>query len=196
MQPTLLRSHVLIWMGSVMFAALGMLAIIQPNLILAYFSSVAWLVIPSWIISVLLIWRWAVVLGRYDLLVVIPCVSLVAFAFSMSYSADIICYLPDDGNTMFTVLGWGAQPFNFPAQARILGLQMIWAASIAVAGISLKRGLNPISQAVNPPLNWTQKGRLWSCVLIQCSLIVLVTAGLLYWEVIHQMQLPTAFSSR
>ncbi len=196
MQPTLLRSHVLIWIGSVIFASFGMIVIIQPNLILGCFSSVAWLVIPSWIISVLLIWRWAFVLGRYDLLVVIPCVLLVAQAFAVSYSADIICYLPDNGYTMFTVCGWGAPPLDFPAQARILGLQLAWAVSIAVVGMGLRRGFNPISKTVNPPLNLGDRGRLWACVLIQCSLIVGVTAWLLHRELIQQMQMESPLSVR
>ena len=136
--------------------------------------------IPSWILTTLLVTGLAAFFGTYDLLVVTTCVIPALLYFGFSYAADVTSYLPDNGHTMYDIAG-GIPPFDFAHQSVFLLEALAWALSTAGGALLLKRCLFP-SPAAQPV-------RLWRSVAIDLGTLALVLVVILGFALRHQLSL-------
>jgi len=195
MKRSLLRNHLVAWIAAVVFAypsGFVLVALAPPNLVLEQpLVGLPRLLIPS-VLAPLFIWRLAVLLGPYDLLVIIPGGLAVALSFGLSYSMDIQSFLPDDGHTFFDVFTFGSRPFYFLGQFRIFSFLLIWAAAMVWGGIALKRwgqARSATEKADSVPLALNQKERqrmgLW--LAFDLGLMVCLTFVILRVEIANRV---------
>ena len=143
----------------------------------------------AWIPITLLVAALAAILGSYDLLVIVTCVVPAMLYFAANYAASISSYLPDNGHTLYDIVG-GIPPFDYPDQLSSLFHALGWALSAAAAGIALKRWLlhlrgNPSSSI----LTSGEKPHLWRLVAFDLGFLFLVTFVVLAVDLGHQLRL-------
>lgn len=186
MKRSFLRSHLMAWIACALFIFLcgPLLLMAQPKFLLTTFFIVWPRVLLSWAVPTLFMWRLAVLLGRHDILVLVPVAISVALGFSLDYSQDVWSFLPDDGHTLFDVCTFGARPFDVLGQASILGFMLFLVLSTASVGIALKRTFENRQARASRTLpvrvssqEWKKIG-LW--LAFDLSLIVCVTAVILH----------------
>ena len=136
--------------------------------------------IPSWILTSLLVTSLAAFFGTYDLLVVTTCAIPALLFFGFSYAANVTSYLPDNGHTMYDIAG-GIPPFDFAHQSVFLLEALAWALSTAGVALLLKRCLFPSPSA--------QPEHLWRSVVIDLGTLALVLAVILGFDLRHQLRL-------
>jgi hypothetical protein len=181
---TFFRSHLVAWIAALVF---GWLSAIALFLVPPYHPGA--IVIP-WIVSVLLICGVALILGRYDQLVILAGACSVALSFGIRYAMSVSVFLPDDGHTMFNVLMDGAHPFALWAQARLFAIFFIWAATVVGTGLALKRWmrLSPAGPGVSSNLvpDPKEKSKIWRWLAFDFALIFCITFGMLRHEVMER----------
>ena len=189
MKRSFLRNHIVAWMAAIVLAYVGagVLNAIPPKLLLHYpfIGPVLPVFVIVTLIEIFVAWRVAILLDRFDPLLLVAVALISALAFGASYSTDVRTFLPDNGHTFFDVGTWGARPFDFWGQFEIFAFILAWAIFTIGAGIALKRLAWNSSAVAAPSPGDSGKMILW--LAFDLVLIVGTTFAILRTEVVNRI---------
>ncbi len=145
----------------------------------------------AWIPVTLCVAGLCLLLGPYDLLAVVTCVIPALLYFAITYQASIFFFLPDDGHTMYTILG-SIPPFDYKDQVLYLFKLLLWALSAAAVGIALKRWISHWRKTPHTVLSRGQRRPLWRGIAVDIGFFMLVIVVLLALDLRSQVRLGSA----
>ena len=160
---------------------------LMPNTDASIWEPVSY--VMAWIPITLLVAGLAAILGAYDLLVIVTCIVPALLYFGSSYAMDVSTFLPDNGHTMYDILG-AIPPFDYADQLWFLFRLLAWALATAAVGIALKRWIVwARGKAAPANLGPAENRRLWRGLVFDVGFLFLVMSVVLFLDLRQRLRL-------